>query len=156
MPVRIVRCLGLVLGFSLALAQSLTSQQFRTFTYRDVGFVCESSPLRGGKPRQLCSSPNGLATLELIGPSRDLESANLLVFITDDPAQQALSTAYLFGFITIVYPNWEGAGAWLGSTISRANEAEGAVVRGRRGGYVLEVTSHLSVLGSLLVTIKPW
>ena len=149
---RTVVCLGLALVLGIAFAQSLTRQQFTsTFTSPEIGFICDSSPLRGGKPRLLCESPNGLATLELIGPSRDLESAGLMAFVTTEAA--ALSTVYILGFVRMVYPDWEGMSDWVTSAISRATE--GRTVSHLRKGYEIEVSVTAS-LGLILVAVEPW
>lgn len=149
-----MRALGclLVLVFGFAFAQSLTRQQFTsTFTSPEIGFVCESSPLRGGKPRLLCESPNGLATLELIGASRNLESANLVAFVTSNSA--ALATIYMLGFVKQAHPSWEGSSDWVTSAINRG--MSGQKISHVRGGYVTELSVTAS-LGMVLITIKPW
>ena len=151
--VKLYACL-LALVFGLAFAQSLTRSQFLgTFTDPDIGFPCQSSPIIDGTTRLLCESPNGLATLELIGPTRDLESANLVVFVTSDTAQAALSTIYLLGFVKMVYPNWEGGADWLNSAINQA--VGGRDVSHLRGGYELTLSVTPS-LGLILITAEPW
>ena len=151
-----MRALGclLVLVFGFAFAQSLTRSQFLdTFTNPEIGFTCESSPLVGGKPRLLCESPNGLATLELIGPTRNLESAGLIAFVTSDSAQAALSTVYMLGFVKMVYPSWEGSSDWLNSAIGQA--VNGREVSHLRRGYELSLSVTPS-LGLILISAEPW
>ncbi len=150
---RVLGCL-LVLVFGFAFAQSLTRAQFLgTFTDPDIGFSCQSAPLAGGKARLLCESPDGLSTLELIGPTRDLEKASLIAFVTSDSAQAALSAIYMLGFVKMVYPNWEGGSDWLNSAINRA--VGGSEVSHLRGGYELRLSVTPS-LGLILLTAESW
>ena len=153
---RAVGCLGLALALEIALAQTLTRQQFvGVFTQPEVGFVCESSPLLSGKQRALCESENGLTMLELIGHPRNLlESAGLMIFTTaDDPVALALSAIYVAGFLKAAFPDWEGSSDWMGAALERA--MSGKEVRTIRDGYELELLVASSV-GAILVSVKPW
>ena len=122
------------------------------FTKPEIGFSFESSPLADGRPRSLAQSPDGVALLEIIGPSYAPTQASLIVGLPDDaPDILALNTLYLLAFVQNVAPGWAGGTDWVMDKIGAmaAGELE---ARTTTGNLIVEF-SLLEGLGVLNLTI---
>lgn len=75
---------------------NIRESSFKNLTYSqmmtslDSWFAMEESPLADGRPRWFAQSKDGLAILELIGQSEDLESATFIFGVPEDATSDQL------------------------------------------------------------------
>ena len=70
----------------------------------DMGFEFEDSPLADGRSRKLGRSPDGVATLELIGPESNLTQVTLVLGL--DSAKSDFLALYTMTAFAAVTPDW--------------------------------------------------
>lgn len=100
------------IGVSRASIQSV-------FADPDIGFKFESSSNVDGQPRVMGTSRNGLAILELIGPSEDLAQATIIIAVpNDDEGVLVENVIYLAGLLKVAVPGWENSEDWLYDSIT--------------------------------------
>ena len=89
------------------------------FTRLDMGsFVFEHTVLPDGTPRFLGVSQDRLDTLELRGPSDNIESVSLLtVFSAGDLSYNFKKMFYLLALLDVIVPEWDDREKWLTDSI---------------------------------------
>lgn len=100
------------IGVSRAAVQSIFEQS-------QIGFKFEQSSDVQGQSRVIGESPNGLAFVELIGPSSNLTNATIVIgFPSDDQQARMLSAAYILGFIKNAAPEWTDGNDWVAKNMA--------------------------------------
>lgn len=125
------------------------------FESSEIGFVFEVASDVNGQPRVMGSSENGLATLELIGPSEELVSASIMIGLpNDDQEALLLNNLYAAGLLNLVAPDWEGGVDWYTNNIVNVATTDQTEISTTYEG--LEVSLQgLQELGIILLAIKP-
>ena len=94
------------------------------FSHPEMGWVStESAPLADGTPRQLAKFDFGTASLELIGPDKNLTS--VAIFVDDSMSNDSdffLNALYLSMVLNLTVPNWDRPSEWLAANIGTADE----------------------------------
>jgi len=125
------------------------------FEHPEIGFNFQPSSNVRGQPRIMGTSRNGLAAIELIGPSSELVSASIMVGIPNDNAQAInQNVVYTLGFIKHTAPDWSNGSDWFTSQITALANSD---------NYEASTTfsnkqAHLTLireLGVFTLTIKP-
>ncbi|MBD2156281.1 hypothetical protein [Leptolyngbya sp. FACHB-16] len=88
-----------------------------------VDFQFERTPNSGGQQRVRGTSPNGLATIELIGPPDELVSATIMIDASNaNTGLQEQNAIYTLGFIKYAAPEWVGGQDWFQRNLDRLAE----------------------------------
>lgn len=131
----------------------LSDRQVSSFP-DSVFTISERAPLADGRDRRLLSTPDHLAVLELVGPSDNLSSASLSVFIPNDADMVvAKNTLLALVFLKNVFPDWEQRADWATSALRRVAESSDNEERIMRGDRVVRV-HLLREIGMVTFTVS--
>ena len=117
-------------------------------------FDLEDSPLKDGRERLLGGSPDGAATLELIGERDNLEQAALIMTVNAMGTQEVI--LYSGALITVILPDWEGDADWFAASVIELADSpeQNAETETRYGDARITLTANKQ-FGWLTLAIKP-
>lgn len=93
----------------------------RFFESPKLGFKFKNTTLRDGRPGVEGKSQNGIAQLELLGPSNNLTVAAITIGTSSDTPESVVEkAAYMVGFVKQAMPEWPGAMEWVSNNLERA------------------------------------
>lgn len=120
--------------------------------FKKVGFSFEQSTPVRGQPRVMGTSSDGLAILELIGPSNDLLHVSMIIGIPNDrPDVVLMNVVYLGSFLKKAMPEWEGSIDWLTAAIDKLPASD--KVSTTRGSTQVTLQNY-GMLGMVILTVK--
>jgi len=122
------------------------------FEKKALGFKFEHATAVDGQPRVIGTTPNKLASVELIGPEDNLVQATIMVGIpADDTVTLAKNAVFMAGFIKNAVPEWPEAVTWMNNNMGRAlNMGEVETIVGNKQ---IKLTV-IKQLGMALITVK--
>ena len=110
------------------------------FTFNSVSRYGNREVVYGESTVQ--TSGGSIATLELTGPSNDIENAYFKVF--DVPEAPQLGAVYILTFMELVLPDWRDGPNWLAGATKRAIAGDEAAtrVKGPGGDVYVDVKNN--------------
>ena len=116
------------------------------------GFVFEVAPLADGRPRVLAYSEERIATIELIGPERNLSRAYMSVGLPSDrPDLVALNSLSLILFMAHAAPSWKEEGVtWMKDNLETVKTQEEVHTT---HGHLEIAMKYYAWLGTLSISI---
>lgn len=124
------------------------------FSKPEIGFFFEPSSDVQGEPRVTGKSPNGLASIELIGQPEDLSEIGMMLGIVNDNQQATMLNAlYALGLMKLIAPEWDGAGEWLNQGLQKiaAGQEEVSITQNDKRIKL----SFVKGFGLMFISIKP-
>ena len=113
----------------------------------DVGFTFESVPLADGRERLMGTSRDGLAFLDLIGPSHNLSKVTVVITVPSDaPDVRLLNAAYLLGLMSLAVPDWADGVDWVNDNFAESAEEGEIVTRYRNREIKLNADPELGMV----------
>ncbi len=122
------------------------------FEQKALGFKFEPATAVDGQPRVIGTTPNKLASVELIGPADNLVQATIMVGIpSDDTVTLVKNAAFMAGFIKNAVPEWPEAVTWMNNNMEQASNM--GKVETIVGNKQISLTI-IKQLGMALITVK--
>lgn len=117
----------------------------------DLRFKFKQSPLADGTPGMTGTSPDGLATLELIGNVHDLDKVVLTLGLAEGAGERHAIYAILL--IGKAFPDWSEAIEWMESGVASIFSGEKELVETVHGNAEIEM-KRSTVLPFFFITIS--
>ena len=117
----------------------------------DLRFQFEQAPLKDGTPRMMGSSPDNLATLELVGPVHKLSKIVLTLGLAEGAGDTL--AAYAVFLIIQAFPDWGEGVEWLETGVGAILSGEKDLVETSHGNANIEMKGS-EVLPFFFITIS--